>query len=168
MKIIFDILLSLPIGLAYSIFFHKLGEILNADYEYNKKIQRNLILAFIGGIVGLVLVILAFGKNKLFYNRAVKYGLIVGSIMLLVHTLIYNWNVLENDVKLFAVVSSLIVLIWYAYYYTNKYNNKKADKKRKKYKIKYKQNQEDTQTEDLEEVEQVEIEDEKDNDIIET
>jgi Ca2+/Na+ antiporter len=144
MQIIFDILLSLPIGLAYSIFFHKLGEILNADYEYNKKLQRNLILAFIGGIFGLIVVILAFGKDKIFYNRAVKYGLVVGSMMLLVHTLIYNWNVLENDVKLFSIISSLIVLIWYAYYYTSK--SKKSKKNKKKYKIEYEKEETETNT----------------------
>lgn len=136
MKLLVDLLLAFPIGLTYSIFFHKLGEIMNSDYEYHEKIQRNLILSFIGGIVGLILIILVFGEKKTLHNRAVKYGIFVGSLLLLIHTLIYNWHILENDVKLFTIITSMMTLIWYSYYYTNSHDIQKHKKIKKIKKVK--------------------------------
>lgn len=125
MKILFDLLLAIPIGLMYSIFFHKLGEILNSEYEFHERIQRNLILSFIGGIIGLILVVLVFGKGKLFYNRSAKFGLLFGSFLLLSHTLIANWNILDNDVKLFSIMTSFVTLLWYSYNYSNESKTEK-------------------------------------------
>lgn len=115
MSLIFDISLAIPIGLLYNILIHKLGEILNDNLEYNIKIQRNLILVFIGGIIGLIVAHYIFVKQMRFKNRSISYGLYFGSTLLLFHTLFYNWNVLANDTKLFIIIFALVFLIIYAY-----------------------------------------------------
>jgi hypothetical protein len=115
MSLIFDISLAIPIGILYNILIHKLGEIINDNLEYNIKIQRNLILVFIGGIIGLIVAHYVFVKQIRFKNRSISYGLYFGSALLLFHTLFYNWNVLANDTKLFIIIFALVFLIIYAY-----------------------------------------------------
>lgn len=115
MGLITDIAIGLPFGVIYNILCHKLGEIINSNFEYKEKIQRNLILTFIFGLFGLVLATTIFHEHKQFKNRALKIGLYVGSFLLLSHTLLYNWNILENDTKLFIILTALVGLVWYSY-----------------------------------------------------
>jgi hypothetical protein len=115
MGLVTDIAIGLPIGIMYNIFCHKVGEIINANFEYKEKVQRNLILTFVTGVLAIVLAITVFSEHKKFKNRAIKFGLYVGAILLLFHTLLYNWTILENDTKLFIILSALVGLIWYSY-----------------------------------------------------
>jgi len=110
-----DIVIALLIGIIYNFLVHKIGEIMNGNLEYKDKIQRNLILTFIGGIVALILAVIVFGANKKYKNRSVRYGLYIGGSILLFYTLLYNWNVLGNDTKLSIMVASLLGLLWYSY-----------------------------------------------------
>ena len=114
MKIIFDILLAIPIGIIYNILFHKLSEIMTDDLEYNDKIQKKLIIAFIGGILGLVIALKVFGIKK-HKNRAIKFGLCLGSGLLLFFSIFNNWGMLANDIKLFMMIVIFVFLLWYAY-----------------------------------------------------
>ena len=124
MKIFSDILLAVPIGFIYNILFYKLGEIITMDLEYNEKIQRNLLISFIGGISGIFLALNVFGnKNYKYKNRAIKYGLFFGSVMLLFYTLCYNWDILGNDIKLFIIIMCFITLLWYSYLDPDSENN---------------------------------------------
>ena len=110
-----DVIVAIPIGVLYNIFFHKIGEIINNECKYDEKIQRNLILTFIGGLIGFILAFTIFSTHKSFSNRAVKYGLYFGSLLLFFHTLVYNWNVIGDDIKLFIVTITMALLICYAY-----------------------------------------------------
>jgi hypothetical protein len=116
MRLLGDIIIGVPIGIVYNVFFHKVGEIVNNNMEYKKRIQRNLILSFIGGIVGIILAFTFFGKHPKYKNRAVQIGLYFGSSILLAHTLFYNWTTLGNDTKLFMTCTLFVMLLWYAYY----------------------------------------------------
>ena len=115
MGLLVDVSIALPIGLIYNIFFHKIGEIINNNLDYREKIQRNLILTFIGGVVAIILASSIFKDNKKYKNRAIRYGLYIGSFLLLFHTLLYNWHILANDTKLFIMTATMVILIWYSY-----------------------------------------------------
>lgn len=115
MSLLTDISVGIPIGIIYNVLCHKICEIINSSFEYREKIQRNLILTFVAGIFALVLAITVFNEHKKFKNRAIRIGLYIGSTLLLLHTLVYNWPVLENDTKLFIIITVLIGLIWYSY-----------------------------------------------------
>jgi hypothetical protein len=109
MKILTDIVLAIPIGIIYNALIYKFNEIINSNLEYNEKVQRNLIICFFGGVIGLIAGLKLFDKN-----RAIKYGICFGSIMLLFYTLFYNWCIIANDTKLFIIILSFVALLWYA------------------------------------------------------
>ena len=114
MGIIIDVALSIPIGLVYNMIIHKIGEIFNNDINYRDKIQRNLLLSFGGGILGIILASFVFGKGK-YKNRAIKIGLYIGSVLLFFHSIGYNWTIMGNDTKFVIMLITLISLMYYTY-----------------------------------------------------
>lgn len=115
MTLLTDILTALPIGIIYNMSVHKLGEILNNDLEYNLKMQKNLLLCFGFAIFGTVIGYYIFGNSKKYRNRAIKFGLYFGALLLLIHSVFYNWGVMENDTKLIIMIVILCGLVLYAY-----------------------------------------------------
>lgn len=114
MGILGDVVIAVPIGLVYNMIIHKTGEIFNNDINYKDKLQRNLLLSFGGGILGIVLASFVFGKGK-YKNRAIKIGLYIGSILLFFHSIGYNWTIMGNDTKFIIMIVTLISLMWYTY-----------------------------------------------------
>lgn len=114
MKLFFDILLAIPVGVIYNLIVLKLGEIVNVNLPYKLKIQRNLLIAFTSAILAF------FFAQFIFYNnRAMKYGMWLGMVILGMHVILYNWHVLENDTKLLIMVISFAVLLSCSYYYNS-------------------------------------------------
>lgn len=111
--------LSIPIGIMYNLSISKLGQIITKNSAYKDKIQNNLIVEIIGGIVALVLAFWVFG-NKRFENNIVKYGLIFGGVILLFYTMIVNWDAIEDGTKLFTLIGAMIFMIIYSYKYNKK------------------------------------------------
>jgi hypothetical protein len=114
MGILGDIVVAVPIGIIYNMTVHKTGEIFNNDINYKDKLQRNLLLSFGGGILGLVLASILFNKGK-YKNRAIRFGLYIGSALLLFHSIGYNWSTMENDTKFVIMLVTLAALMWYTY-----------------------------------------------------
>jgi hypothetical protein len=129
-NLLIDLLIAIPIGIMYNMTIHKTGEIFNYDIDYNYKVQRNLLISFGGGIIGLMMAMFVFGQNSRFKNRSIRYGLYFGSILLLIHTIMYNWETLENDSKFVIMIITLLALMLYVY------NNFTENEENKEYKEK--------------------------------
>lgn len=121
MKLFFDLLIAIPIGILYNLMVLKFGEISNANVPYKLKMQRNLLLAFGSAALAFFLAQFIFDETKQFGNRAVKYGLWIGMCILLIHVMMYNWHVLENDTKLIIMIITFVILLLYAYGYCSQY-----------------------------------------------
>jgi hypothetical protein len=115
MNLFFDVSIAIPIGILYNLMILKFGDIVNENITYKLKIQRNLLLGFIGATFAFLLANFIFGDNKQYKNRAIQYGLWLGSCILLIHVVLYNWNILENDSKLIIIIITFIVLLLYSY-----------------------------------------------------
>lgn len=115
MGIFSDVVLSIPIGIIYNMMIHKIGEIFNSDLNYKDRVQRNLLILFGGGILGLILAMSVFGTKNKYKNRALRYGLYIGSCLLLGHSIMYNWGIMQNDSKFIVMSLVLSFLIWYTY-----------------------------------------------------
>ncbi len=113
-KIVRDILLSIPIGILYIFFINKLIEIFNKELLCEDKIKRTIAISFIAIIVGYTLAFKLFSYKKT-YNRIAKYSLILGSTIIFINSIIYQWPELETDTKLFITGISLITAIGLSY-----------------------------------------------------
>ena len=111
---VINILLSFPIAALFILFVNKLIEILTNDLKAEEKIKKNLLIAFIIGIISILIGWFVFHKSKV-KNTAVMLGLFLGALYLMINSLILNWNKLSNDSKLFMIGSTLIAFIIISY-----------------------------------------------------
>lgn len=123
MGIVFDITLAVPIGIIYNMIFHQLANIINGEMNEKLKTQRNLLIIFGGGMIGLI--ISRFIDEK---NKALIYGLYFGSILLLLHSIFYNWKIMQNDTKIIVMILTFVALIWYTYAGSDGENVTKTEK----------------------------------------
>lgn len=115
MGYLIDIGVATPIGVLYTIIVQKIGEILTKDIKYDERVQKTLIIAFLGGIIGYIVAMSLFDKGSVLENRGVKYGMFFGSSLLIVNVIVFNWGSLDNDTKLFIMgfVLSAVIIISY-------------------------------------------------------
>ena len=113
--ILTDIILAIPIGIMYNILAYYVSDMLNTNLIYEDKIQSNFVLNFIFGVIGLFVGYYLFKKNKKLKNKAIRYGLYFGSFILLFNTLVYNWNIMSDSIKLIVFIIVLMFLLLLAY-----------------------------------------------------
>jgi len=110
-----DVLLSIPIGVLYDLIIQKGIDMVVMDMEYDEKIQKSLIIAFIGSVVGYILALSVFDYGSQYENRAVKYGMFFGATLLMLNSIIFNWTVLSNDTKLILMGFVFVFMVAMAY-----------------------------------------------------
>lgn len=136
MSLVKDILYSIPVSFIFVIFTHKLTEVLYQDLEYAERFQKSLITLFIIGVIGVASALTVFAETSRYKNRPIKFGLISGSIMLLIYSLITNWDKMTNVTKLLVIAMIFGIVVWFCYYMTSEPNKKIIKKKNKRVKEK--------------------------------
>ena len=115
MDIIKDGILALFFGVVYYFLVDKLVyTFVDSMFEFNKY-QKILILIFVVGLAGLLISLTFLQNNKYFGNRSVRYGLMLGSAMLIFYSIISNWSKIDDYTKIAVFAILLISIIWFSY-----------------------------------------------------
>ncbi len=109
-----DLLISVPISLLYVFFINKIIQVLTSESEFEEKIKKKISISFVAIIVGYVLAIKVFSHGKM-KNRIIKYSLMIGTTLILINSVVYNWPQLKNDTKTFVVGALLLLFFIYSY-----------------------------------------------------
>ena len=109
-----DLLISVPISLLYVFFINKIIQVLTSESEFEEKIKKKISISFVAIIVGYVLAIKVFSRGTM-KNRIIKYSLMIGTTLILINTVVYNWPQLKNDTKTFVVGALLLLFFIYSY-----------------------------------------------------
>ncbi len=138
------ILLSIIIGIIYTVLLMKTSEIIFSDQKYDNKVQNTLAFLFVISIIGLII------SHKLLTNDSlpIKFGLTVGSVILLFYSLVINWDLISNNTKLLILLGSFAAIIYYTKTSAKKdklEEAKKLKKELKKEKEKLKELNDDTE-----------------------
>lgn len=134
MKFVIEIIISFIFAIIYVIFIHKTADVIFTNMNSNDKYQYSLILFISVGIAGIVLAETVFTNNNILKNIIIKYGLIIGGIILLLYPTLTYWNKMTNQTKLIVAGVALAAIIWYCYKYY--YNTDTETKKKLKSKSK--------------------------------
>ena len=122
MGVITDLLLAIPIGIIYNMIIHESADILNNKFDYKDRVQKSLLIISGGGLIALTIAF--FFLSNSFENTAIRYGLFFGSFLLLFHSIVYNWQTMQNDTRIIIMILTLCILIWYSYMLHSKKHNK--------------------------------------------
>ena len=110
-----NIILALLIAIIYNFFVYKLVNVMVSESESAQDVA--LIIIFIIGIITLVLAQTLFQNHPTFKNRPIKYGLTLGSLILIGYTLFVNWNTMTDQTRLIIIGIVFTIIIWICYYY---------------------------------------------------
>lgn len=121
------IFLSIPIAFIYNWLVSKISDMITKDDVMKDKVHKNLIISMVAGIVALIIGFIIFGSKR-FENNIAKYGFILGGVILLVYSLVCNWDQVEDQTKLFLIGGILLTIILYSYKSISKKEKNNADK----------------------------------------
>ncbi|ATZ80341.1 hypothetical protein BMW23_0283 [Bodo saltans virus] len=112
-----SLLLSIPIAIIYNVVVSKITELATKDIIMKDKLQTVIIIDIISAIVAIALAYLFFENGKL-KNKIIKYGLILGGLILITYTFICNWNNIDDTAKLLTLGGIMLYIMIYSYKYT--------------------------------------------------
>jgi len=106
----FDVMTSIPIAFILYILSEKIVHTNTKDDKYDISIQKNHIIMFIIGLVFLLLANTIFDekkKIKSLYNRPLQYAMYISGILLLINSMIINWDILNENTKILILMLTL-------------------------------------------------------------
>ena len=103
-----------PIGLTYNWFIQQLAEVLFADTEKNRIDYIYNFILFVS-IVSIVIAYTTLTSNKRYKNDIIKYGILLGSAILVIYSSNVYWKDITNESKLLVISALLAILFLYAY-----------------------------------------------------
>ena len=130
---ILDISVYITIAISYNLFVHHLATILYRNMNYKEKFDSTTTFIFIMGIIGIVISKLILKPEDIYSESVISMCLGLGGILLILTSVIVNWNEMSDDMRLIISTCIFIGLVWSFYTYYEK--PKKQIKKTKVNKI---------------------------------
>jgi len=118
-----DFFVYIIIAISYNLFIHQISAILYKDLSFEDKFNNSLILLFISGILGIIIAKLILKKEQNYKESPVSIGFCIGGIILILTTIIVNWENMNDEIKLCISCFTFGTIIWYFYNYYNKKSN---------------------------------------------
>ena len=125
-----DILFAIPIAISFCILVFKTVDILYKEEQCREKYQKTATTLFVIGLVGIIISQAIFNKQNSLNNRAVRFGLLAGSSMIIFYSVVRNWDMLDDITKLIIFGILFSVVICWTYFASN--NVKKIKNKKNK------------------------------------
>lgn len=107
MNTILEIPAYTVISIAYNFFIHHLSTIIYRDMPFEEKYYKNITFLFIAGLTSIVL------AKILFQKRILKNGITLGGIILILTSLVGNWENINDEIKLVISGASLLIILIY-------------------------------------------------------
>lgn len=107
--------ISLMIALVYNMFFHKLGNVLYNDMEFEKRKENTISVIFIAGIVGMSLGYIMCLDDFEYKSATVGTGLKIGGFFLLMSSILNNWTEMDDGLKLIVLGIMMVGSMYYFY-----------------------------------------------------
>ncbi len=126
MNLIMNLIYYLTIGGLYDLFVYKMADVLFQDLPYCEKYSKSIALTFICGLIGLFIAQTYLQTHITYKNIIASKGITIGSIILILYSVLGNWHTMNSEIKLIVIGISLSVVIWISYQY------KKEDKSESK------------------------------------
>lgn len=115
---IIDTASFLTIAILYNIFIHQIVTSVYKTYSYEEKFDYGIAFIFLAGFVGIIMSKILLKENEEYKTSITSMGLLTGGIMLVITSVLINWENISDDIRLLIV--SIIFLGLFYYFYNKK------------------------------------------------
>lgn len=111
----FDVALSLPMAFIIYILSKKAIISSTVHDKFENRIQKSFIIGFIVGITYIALGMTVFDDMSNLHNKSLQYALFIGGTCLLLNSVLFSWDNLDDTPKILILCISIVGLILYTY-----------------------------------------------------
>jgi hypothetical protein len=114
-----SIILIPGIGIVYTFLILKLAETLfcnkiQQDNTSGTGLDQIYNFILFTSILSIVFALTTLTNNKRYKNFSIKYGILLGAIMLIIYSCMTYWPVITNETKVCVIFFLFVILLLYA------------------------------------------------------
>lgn len=110
-----NILISIPMALIFYLLTEKIITNITSENKYSDKIQKSFIIEFIVGLFFIALGLTAFNVGSNLENQSLRFSMYGAGGFLILNSVIFNWDGLDDGSKMIILSLSVAGLIIYSY-----------------------------------------------------
>lgn len=107
--------LSIPMALIIYMLTEKLIINLTCEDKYDIRVQKSFVIGFILGLTYITLGLTVFNEGSNMQNYPLKIALFLSGGFMVINSVVFNWNDLDDIAKIIVLCISIIGLITYTY-----------------------------------------------------
>ena len=116
----FNVVISIPMAIIIYVLTEKLIVSMTIENKFNDRIQKSFVLGFIIGLVFIAFGMTVFNEYSNMDNQSLQLAMYGAGGFLLLNSVVFNWNDLDEGTKIIILGISIAFLIMYSY------NNKRS------------------------------------------
>ena len=116
----FNVFISIPMAIIIYVLTEKLIVSMTTENKFNERIQKSFVLGFIIGLVFIAFGMTVFNEYSNMDNQSLQLAMYGAGGFLLLNSVVFNWNDLDEGTKIVILGISIAFLIMYSY------NNKRS------------------------------------------
>ncbi|AYV78405.1 MAG: hypothetical protein Edafosvirus12_4 [Edafosvirus sp.] len=113
MGFLYDALFAIPIAIIYDVLCYKIADVSFKDLPYKDKFQNTLTFLFVAGLIAIIIGQTLFKTNSNYKNPILQKGFVLGGILLIIYTILMNWDKMTDENKLLIIVIIFGMLLWW-------------------------------------------------------
>jgi peptidoglycan/LPS O-acetylase OafA/YrhL len=113
-----NVAISVPLAIIMYMLTEKLIINLTSDNKFDERVQKSFVMGFIIGLFFIGLGMTVFAENSNMDNQSLQLALYMAGTFLILNSVLFNWNDLNEGTKIIILSISAVGIIIYTY--TNK------------------------------------------------
>lgn len=111
---------AIGIAIFYNLLIHHITSMMYVDLPYEEKLSKTVVFLFMAGISAIVVALLVVKGDQKMSESVVSQGLALGGAILIVTSIVANWDNVSQEVKVCLSTISFGALIYYSRKYLDK------------------------------------------------
>ena len=110
-----NVLFSIPLACLIFFLTEKFIFKLTENDAYADKIQKSFIVGFVLGLLFIIFALTIFNEESNMNNKALKYALYGAGAFLILNSVFFNWDDLDEGTKIIILATMALGIIIYTY-----------------------------------------------------
>lgn len=110
-----NVIMSIPMSIILYILTEKIIINITSDNNFNDRVQKSFIMSFVVGLVFIALGMTVFNENSNIDNQSIRYALYSSGCFLIVNSVFFSWDNLDEETKIIILGISISCLVLYSY-----------------------------------------------------